>query len=236
MPDVHDLDISDDLHTAPSRPRLPDAASGDKWGEAARQCEAGVAAAIRRMDAVVSFEPPVDVVTPDIAGVVEAAVAKGLRAGGGGETASCADVQRKLRDYKRAGGGYVAQRTLAKLCQCGTTTISKAIGSDSELRKWKDAGKSRRQTPRRDAGDFDIVTDQQADSRPETPLPDEEVDTILAKLKARAPQMAEQIEALEPGQRIEVARLYACGDYDEPSPLEADPPVRTKAVRYHGRV
>jgi hypothetical protein len=81
------------------------------------------------------------------------------------------------------------------------------------------------------------VTDR-VGAKPETPIPQDDVDTIMKKLSQQAQQNPEWVRALEamsPDERVKVAQLYADGDY-EPSPLERDEPGKRRKVRHHGRV
>jgi hypothetical protein len=155
-------------------------------------------------------------------------------------TASAADVVAQLERYRAAGGPYLDQRTFAQLCDCGTTTINKAIKQNVTLRRWKDAAlRARRQkaAPRRDAGDFDIVTEQVAAASLE-PVMAEDADRLLQELRRQAatnPEWLETIDNMSADQQARMVQLYASGDY-ELSPLEDDPPGRPRKTKYHGRV
>lgn len=151
------------------------------------------------------------------------------------------EVAEQLRRYRAAGGPYLDQRTFSKLCGCkSVSTVHKAIKANRDLSEWKiraiDA-RSAKAGPRRASENFDIVTDRVGASS-ETPIPQDDVDTIMKKLSQQAQQNPEWVRALEamsPDDRAKVAQLYADGDY-EPSPLERDEPGKRRKVRHHGRV
>jgi hypothetical protein len=154
--------------------------------------------------------------------------------------ASVADAVAQLERYRAAGGPYLDQRTFAQFCDCGTTTINKAIKQNSTLRRWKDAAlRARKQkaAPRRDAGDFDIVTEQVAAVSVE-PVMAEDVDRLLQELRRQAganPEWLEKIDSMSADEQARLVQLYASGDY-ELSPLEDDPPGRPRKTKYHRRV
>lgn len=151
------------------------------------------------------------------------------------------EVAEQLRRYRAAGGPYLDQRTFSKLCGCkSASTIHKAIAANKDLDEWKNRAieaRSAKAGPQRSSENFDIVTDRVGASS-ETPIPQDDVDTIMQKLCRQAQQNPEWVRALEamsPDERAKVAQLYADGDY-EPSPLERDEPGKRRRVRHHGRV
>lgn len=156
-------------------------------------------------------------------------------------TVGMGEVAEQLRRYRAAGGPYLDQRTFAKLCGCkSASTIHKAIAANKDLDEWKNRAieaRSAKAGPRRASENFDIVTDRVGASA-ETPIPQDDVDTIMQKLCQQAQQNPEWVRALEamsPDERVKVAQLYSDGDY-EPSTLERDEPGKRRKVRHHGRV
>lgn len=151
------------------------------------------------------------------------------------------EVTEQLRRYRAAGGPYLDQRTFSKLCGCkSASTIHKAIAANKDLDEWKDRAVEARAAkagPRRASENFDIVTDR-VGAATETPIPQDDVDTIMQKLCQQAQQNPEWVRALEamsPDERAKVAQLYSDGDY-EPSPLERDESGKRRKVRHHWRV
>lgn len=151
------------------------------------------------------------------------------------------DVVTQLKRYRAAGGPYLDQRTFAQFCNCSTTTLNKAVKQDATLRQWKDAAlRSRRQkaAPRRDPGDFRIVTEQVAASEAAEPVTEEDRDRVLELLRQHAsvnPSWEEEFRNMSSDQHTALVRLYLSGDF-EPSPLENDPPGQRRKNKYHGRV
>lgn len=159
----------------------------------------------------------------------------------GSRRISAQEVAAELERYRQAGGPYLDQRTLARLCGCRPATVNKAIQANPALRAWKEAAlQARRQraAPRAAAVDLDLVTARVPVEDPSV-LPQEDIDRILEKLRRQAaanPEWVRALDEMSPDERVRIAQLYVDGDY-ELSPLEADPvPERPRRVKQHRRV
>ncbi len=148
-------------------------------------------------------------------------------------------VQERLQRLCALGESYVSQRQLADRMACSGSTVHKAISASPELTKWMVEARPR--TPR--AVPFnEVVTDntrQATETDPSDVMPDDDVDTLMAKLIEQAePKERARLNELTDEQRRNLAKAYSEQKRDaEPSPLQedlADRPPRN--AKQFGRV
>ena len=146
------------------------------------------------------------------------------------------EVQTRLLAMRKKGKPYTSMADLARRCECGSSTVHKAIHASAELEGWMARHTKATVLPHATSLS-DIVTEntpQESENEPSDVLIKHDIDIEMRRLIEQAsPEEKARMNTMNEEERCELVKTFNEQYRDrEPSPLRGDPPDKrpTKVI------